>query len=77
MLSAKGILFVLLGIFALVYLVGWVSMARKRTDKADAKPSPLESGDRLRHQLLRHARHRLVRDDDALFRPFRDGATTA
>ena len=41
MLSAKGILFVLLGIFALVYLFGWVSMARKRTDKSDAKPTPL------------------------------------
>ena len=41
MLSAKGILFVLLGIFALIYLVGWVSMARKRTDKSDAKPTPI------------------------------------
>jgi uncharacterized membrane protein YfcA len=41
MLSAKGILFVLLGIFALIYLSGWVSMARKRTDKSDAKPTPL------------------------------------
>jgi uncharacterized membrane protein YfcA len=41
MLSAKGILFVLLGIFALIYLVGWVSMARKRPDKSDAKPTPL------------------------------------
>src|SRR5262245_30218904 len=40
-MSAKGILFVLLGLFALVYLAGWYSMARKRADAGEAKPSPL------------------------------------
>ena len=40
-MSAKGILFVLLGLFALVYLVGWYSMARKRADASSAKPTPV------------------------------------
>ncbi len=39
MLSAKGILFVLLGIFAIVFLVGWYTMARKRADVGSTKPT--------------------------------------
>ena len=46
-MSAKGILFVLLGLFALVYLAGWYSMARKRAD-AGASCTPAARSARSR-----------------------------
>jgi len=39
-MSAKVMLFVLLGIFAAVYLIGWVTMGRDHASRDGAKPTP-------------------------------------
>jgi len=39
-MSAKAMLFVLLGIFAAVYLIGWVTMGRDHASRDGAKPTP-------------------------------------
>jgi uncharacterized membrane protein YfcA len=41
MLSAKAMLFVLLGIFAAVYLIGWIRIEQKRRKDPTIKPTPL------------------------------------
>ena len=40
-MSAKAMLFVLLGIFAAVYLVGWMRMGRGHVSRDGAKPTPV------------------------------------
>ena len=42
--SAKAILFVLLGIFAAVYLIGWIRMAKGHKPPDGAAPTPLGLG---------------------------------
>jgi hypothetical protein len=62
--ECKGIFFVLLGIFALSLSGGLGEHGPEAHRQGGRETPPARSGDRVRHELLRHARHRLVCDDD-------------
>ena len=74
-----------LGGFTVFYLGAWWTRRQRSASSPSAPPeatsggvpSPLHLGHRLRHQLLRHARHRIVRADDGDFQVLQDGAGPA
>jgi hypothetical protein len=73
--TLKLALFIALGMLSAAYVFGWARSVRAR--RADKQP-PNESessgaptlarspGDWIRHEFLRHAGHRLIRDLDAI-----------
>ncbi len=69
-MDLKLALIVALIVITVFYAISWYTMARRKRASGEhghhepVMPTPLQTGDRVHHQLLRHARHRLVRDDD-------------